>query len=159
MMSLAMDPVVNALCSCTKPGEYATIVARIDYDKGQVQVRAPESPIIDGCLEMLNVTFAPVPPSEGPTSDCVNCGPRYYGVFVDSPAPPKPAGIRLIYSFSLDRTNEVLPCPPETHAERGACLPNESLPKIPRDKPTCGCAEADLMCAMKCSAENSRDSQ
>lgn len=152
MMSLAMEPVIGALCACTKPGEYATIVARIDFDKGQVQVRSLESSIINGCLETLNVTFAPPPPNELPGSDCINCGPRHYGVFVDSPAPPKPEGIRLTYSFALDRTSEVLPCPADTHAEKGACLPNEPLAKAPANKPTCGCDEADLMCAMKCSA-------
>jgi len=160
MMSIAMDPVMGALCACTKPGEYATITARIDLDKGQVQVRAPESPIIDGCLETLHVTFNPPLQSELPESDCINCGPRYYGVFVDSPPPPKPAGIRLLYSFALDRSGEVLACPADTHAEKGACVPNEPPPKVSPEKPSCGCAAEDLMCAMKCSAAgNLRDSQ
>lgn len=151
-MALAMDPVMSALCACTKPGEYTTIVARIDYDKGQVETRAPESPIINACLETLHVTFAPLPQGDMPTSDCINCGPRYYGVFENSPPPPKPEGLRLLYSFSLDRSNEVLPCPAEMHAERGACVADAPLqPPIP-DKPTCGCAAGDLMCAMKCSA-------
>lgn len=153
MMSLAMDPVMSALCACTKPGEYATIVARIDFDKGQVETRAPESPIINACLEMLHITFPPPPPNEMPASDCINCGPRYYGVFVDSPPPPKPEGIRLVYSFALDRSNEILQCPAAAHPERGACVVNaEPKPTIP-DKPRCTCAAEDLMCAMKCAAQ------
>src|SRR5690242_19950805 len=34
MMSKAMDPVMHALCACTKPGEYSAIVAEIDFGKG-----------------------------------------------------------------------------------------------------------------------------
>jgi hypothetical protein len=152
MMSLAMDPVMHALCACTKAGEYATIVAEIDFGRGRVQVRAPESSTVHQCLETLHVTFDPVPESDVPTSDCINCGPRYYGVFGNSPPPPQEPGIRLLYSFLVDRSSEVLDCPGNTHAERGQCVANVVDKPPPREKKTCGCDPTDLNCAMTCAA-------
>jgi hypothetical protein len=149
MMSTAMDPVMNALCACTKPGEYAVIVAQIDFGAGTTQLKGPESPQINECLEMLHVTFTPIPETDMPSSDCIGCGPRYYGVFPDSPAPPK-NGLRLMYSFLLDRSNEVLHCPADTHAERGSCKPDVEPAPAPAPKRTCGCGATDLACTIAC---------
>lgn len=152
IMALAMDPVMNALCACTNPGEYATIVARIDFNNGHVETRAPESPAINACLETLNVTFPPPPPNDLPASDCINCGPRYYGVFVDSPPPPKAEGLRLVYSFALDRSSEIMQCPAATRPLRGACVLDEAPKPIIPNKPICACAAGDLLCAIQCAA-------
>lgn len=153
MMSKAMDPVMDALCACTKPGEYSAIVAQIDFGHGNVQIRAPESSTIHECLETLHVTFEPIPDSDLPSSDCINCGPRYYGVFADSPPPPpKEAGLRLMYSFLLDRSSEVLDCSGDTHAERGACRPNVAPAPPTPDKRSCGCDATDLECSIACAA-------
>jgi hypothetical protein len=152
MMSLAMDPVMRALCACTKPGEYTSMQAQIDFGKGIVQVRAHESSLIDECLAASKVTFEPPPASDVPSSDCIGCGPRYYGVFPDSPPPPQEPGLRLMYSFYLDRSSEVLDCPATTHAERGACQNDKvAAPPLP-DKRTCGCNPGDLKCALTCAA-------
>lgn len=150
MMSTAMDPVMNALCSCTNPGEHAVIVAQIDFGKGRAEVKAPKSSQINECLEMLHVSFSPTPESDVPASDCIDCGPRYYGVFVDSPPPPKRTGLRLMYSFLLDRSGEVLDCPDHTHAERGACKSDIVAAPAPALKHTCGCGATDLACAIAC---------
>jgi hypothetical protein len=150
IMSRAMDPIMNALCSCTKPREYAAIVTQINFSLGSAYLQAPESSQINECLESLHVTFAPVPESDLPSSDCINCGPHHYGVFVDSPPPPKNTGLRLMYSFLLDRSSEVLDCPAPTHAERGACRTAEAPPSIASPKPTCGCDATDLACAITC---------
>lgn len=150
MMSTAMDPVMNALCSCTTPGEYAVIVTQINFGTGMAQLKAPESPLINECLEMLHVTFSPIPESDMPASDCINCGPRYYGVFADSPPPPKQSGLRLMYSFLLDRSGEVLDCPGHTHPERGTCKPNVDAIPPAAPKQTCGCGATDMACAIAC---------
>lgn len=152
MFSLAMDPVMQTLCSCTRPGEFGTIVARINYGDGTVDVDAPESPAVEECLRDSKITFVPPPPDDVPPSDCINCGPRYYGVFVDSPPPPPKEGLRLVYSFLLDRSNEVLDCPVNTHAERGTCKTNAAAAPIAPEKPKCMCAKEDLKCAIACAA-------
>jgi len=150
LMSKAMDPVMYALCACTNPGEYSAIVAQIDFGRGSIHLRAPESSKINECLETLHVTFDPIPESDLPASDCINCGPKYYGVFVDSPPPPKQSGLRLMYSFLLDRSNEVLNCSGDTHAERGQCTSdNATKPPAPAQR-TCGCPPTDLACAIAC---------
>jgi hypothetical protein len=151
MMSKAMDPVMHAVCACTKPGEYSTVVAEIDLGRGSAHVRARESSTIHECLETLHVTFDPIPESELPGSDCINCGPRYYGVFVDSPPPPKKdPDVRLIYSFLLDRSSEVLNCIAGTHAEKGSCRPDVTPESTTPPKKTCGCTPTDLACAIAC---------
>ncbi len=150
MMSTAMDPVMNALCSCTKPGEYAVIVTQIDFGRGRAELKAPESSTINECLETLHVSFSPPPESDVPSSDCIDCGPRYYGVFADSPPPPNRSGLRLVYSFLLDRSSEILDCLDHTHAERGACKPDVEPAPTPPLKHTCGCGTTDLACAIAC---------
>ncbi len=153
-MALAMNPAMSALCACSKPGEYATIVARIDFGRGTVNLGAPDSAPINECLETLHVTFEPPPQSDLPGSDCINCGPRYYGVFPDSPPPPKETGLKLMYSFLVDRSGEVLDCPDNTHAERGSCAPDAVPIPAKAEKHSCGCEPADLNCAMACASKN-----
>lgn len=153
MMALAMNPVMQALCACSNPGEYATIVARIDYGSGTVKLEAPDNPAINECVQSVPVSFVPPPPSDLPGSDCINCGPRYYGVFADSPPPPKEPALQLIYSLLVDRSNEVLDCPDHTHAERGQCKSDDAPTPEKPEKRSCKCEPSDLKCAIECASK------
>jgi len=152
VLSPAMGKVIEALCACSAPGEYADVRADIEFHDGKVGVSAKRSPVIDGCLSQVPVRFEPYRP-DGPLSDCIGCGPRRYGVFHGSaPAntPEPPGRLRVVMAFRLDRSNEVLDCAPGTHPEAGKCRDDLAPQPTPAGPPTCGCSPQDLACAIDC---------
>ena len=115
-MARAMKPTLAAVCACTVDGDQVSIVTVIDFAAGNVEISAPEDEAIDRCVAGLPGTFEPIPESELPGSDCIDCGPRRYGVFPSGePAEPKPkGGLKVRYPFRVDRRSE---------AEKGKAQP------------------------------------
>lgn len=105
-MTSAMVPVIEAVCACTAPGERVTIVARLRFAQGRAVVSAPDSEMIDQCLSHTNPSFPPSMMDMG--SDCIDCGPRQYGVLRGSnPTPPPNKGIEVVFGFEIDRSKEL----------------------------------------------------
>ena len=106
-MQPPMASALRAVCACTLPGEVTKVYADIDFAAGTVTVRAPNEPVVDGCLRELKPTFpANAAAVAGP--DCIDCGPKHYGVLpgsqpVDAAAP---ASVRIRYPMRVDRSGE-----------------------------------------------------
>jgi hypothetical protein len=108
VMARPMSSVVAAACRCVRPGEDARVVAQIDVTAGQVVADAPDAPDVARCLEQITLP-AFEPWSAGGASDCIDCGPRRYGVFRGSPrvdAPVEEARLRVTYPLRVDRSGE-----------------------------------------------------
>jgi hypothetical protein len=99
-----MAPVLRALCACTKPGSKHSVV--IDFEPGRGHATAQsgaDDVALDRCLEPR--LGDNVYPAFELGSDCIDCGPKRYGVF-GGPAPEPPRGARMRMPFQVDRTSE-----------------------------------------------------
>jgi hypothetical protein len=154
MMARAMAPVIEALCECTRPGEYADVMAKLDFAAGRATVTTPANAAIDGCVQTVQGSFEPFPEAQESWSDCIGCGPRRYGVFRGSlPADTRePGGLRMVYGFKLDRSPEILHCDPGMLAIQGRCVPEPAPPSLRAAPSSCGCTPLDLKCAIGCAA-------
>ncbi len=110
ILAAAMQPpmaaALQAVCACSVPGEVTSVYADIDFAAGAVEVRAPAAPLVDGCLRELKPTFPADASVAG--SDCIDCGPKHYGVLPGSqPAnAAAPASVRIRYPLQVDRSAE-----------------------------------------------------
>ena len=155
MMARAMKPAVAGLCACTRPGEFTSIVVRIDFANGTAETRAPDESGLDACLTRTPGSFEGFPEAEHFEGDCIGCGPKRYGVFGGGDDPPKDApgrgGLRLTIPFLVDRSNEVLACAVGSHAAKGRCVPDDAPPMAGAAMaPACACSATDLHCQIVC---------
>jgi hypothetical protein len=98
----AMAPVVHAVCACTRPGDAVRVVATLTPEEGAVVARVPDAPAADRCVQnTINGRY----PAFTVGSDCIDCGPRRYGVFRGSPPPEPPPATKLVYSFRFVHTD------------------------------------------------------
>lgn len=106
--SQMMAPVLAALCACTKPGSEHSIV--IDFEPGRGRAVAHDSfgdAALDRCLEPRLGDQAYAAFELG--SDCIDCGPRRYGVFGPASQAPlaSPPGARIRMPLQVDRRSEL----------------------------------------------------
>jgi len=99
-----MTPVIKALCACTRPGSHFSLIVDMELSLGKVTAHTSDENLeIDACLAArLGPNLYP-PLEIG--SDCIDCGPRRYGVF-GGPPPPPPRGARIRMPLSVDRRGE-----------------------------------------------------
>lgn len=103
--ALMMAPAVSALCACTQAGSHHAVTIELEPSLGSVAARSNDDDLaLDACLA---ARLGPnlYPPTEI-TSDCIDCGPRRYGVFGGPPPPPPPRNARTRIPFSVDRRGE-----------------------------------------------------
>jgi len=93
----AAAPMIHAVCTCTRHGESTHVSATFTPREGTVVAHAG-MPDIDACLQ--NATISHYPPFEL-GSDCIDCGPRRYGIFRGEPPPEPPPSTSLTYSFEF----------------------------------------------------------
>ena len=97
-------PVLAALCACTEPGSEHAIV--IDFEPGRGRAAAHDGGgdgAVDDCLGAR--LGDGVYPAFELGSDCIDCGPKRYGVF--GGPPPEPArGARITMPLKVDRRGE-----------------------------------------------------
>lgn len=105
VMARPMDRVVDAACRCVRPGEAVAVVADIDFFAGRVAASSSDV-VVGRCLADVDMTFEPY--REGGTGDCIDCGPRRFGVFRGSPPvdAARGAGLRVTYPLAVDRSRE-----------------------------------------------------
>ncbi len=93
-----LEPSYVALCACMEPGATAAIQVTAHPDDGTSHVTVAD-PALQSCVdaELGDGRFAPFHLG----SDCIDCGPKYYGVLPGS-SPPKPpsASVTLALSFA-----------------------------------------------------------
>lgn len=110
VMSPPMAAVVAAACRCVQPGEVVTVVADIDFASGSVRASSSDSGLVDGCLaELPAASFEPWSAGSS-ASDCVDCGPRHFGVLPGSDADDARMGAsgapHVRYPLRVDRAGE-----------------------------------------------------
>jgi hypothetical protein len=102
--SSMMAPVLAALCACTKRGRQHSIVIDFEPGRGRATARDGDGDAdLDRCLEP-RLGDELYPPFEI-GSDCIDCGPKRYGVF-GGPPPPPPRGARIRMPLAVDRRGE-----------------------------------------------------
>ena len=87
--------VVRAVCSCTRSGQSTHLTATFAPSEGTAVAHAGD-PAIDACLQNTPIDHYP---TFDLGSDCIDCGPKRFGIFRDSPPPPPPPSTKLTYSI------------------------------------------------------------
>ena len=98
-LAAAGPPLLAALCACPLPAAGARLVVRVLPERGEVQVEAPDADdgdALETCLapRLGSGVFAPYRLG----SDCIDCGPRRYGVLRGGsvPTPGAPAAVVVL---------------------------------------------------------------
>ncbi len=103
--SRMMMPVLAALCACTDPGSQHSIVVDFEPERGRASAHENHgNPALDRCLEPL--LGDGLYPAFEIGSDCIDCGPKRYGVF-GGPPPEPPRGSRIRMPLEVDRRSEL----------------------------------------------------
>jgi hypothetical protein len=95
----SLEPSYVALCACMDPGASSSVHITVKPDDGSSLV-AVDDPALQSCVdaELGDGRFPPFHVG----SDCIDCGPKHYGVFSGS-APPKPPSSSVTFALAFTR--------------------------------------------------------
>lgn len=95
-----MVPVIRAACACTRAGESTHLNAKFEPALGTVTVHAGDDGPIDACMQ--NTPIGRYAPFEF-GSDCIDCGPRRFGIFRGTPPPMPPPQASVVINIPFTR--------------------------------------------------------
>jgi hypothetical protein len=97
VLGRAMAPVVRAACACSRSGATVRLTTVIVPEDGTVTATVAGDERVDACLQQRLVgRFEPFALG----TDCIECGPKRYGVFRGADPPERKAS-RITYPFAL----------------------------------------------------------
>lgn len=96
VLESALRPTMRALCTCVPGAREVDFTATLVPDEGRtlrVTTDADLQACVDGALGAERF------PAFALGSDCIDCGPKHYGVFGGTPPPKEPSKLTIALRF------------------------------------------------------------
>ena len=100
LVRASLAPSYVALCACMDPGASAAVRVTVQPEAGTSSVTVDDAPL-QACVDRELGAGRFPPFALG--SDCIDCGPKSYGVLAGSAPPPKPPSSAIMFSLAFAR--------------------------------------------------------